>query len=109
MAKEAMEEGSIPGVTFEKYARAVGVISYFFQTSAGWLQPEVEYVYDMRVPSSEGLKLSPGDTEVETFKVSSILFPQCLTRKHTIPRISRSGFTTVILSFISNFLYSFNK
>ena len=73
MAKEAMEEGSIPGATFEKYARAVGVISYFFQTSAGWLQPEVEYVYDMRVPSSEGLKLSPGDTEVETFKVSRAL------------------------------------
>lgn len=45
----------------------------------------------------------------ETFKVSSILFPQCLTRKHTIPRISRSGFTTVILSFISNFLYSLNN
>ncbi|VDB87129.1 unnamed protein product [Peniophora sp. CBMAI 1063] len=69
MAKEAMEEGSIPEATFEKYAKAVGVISYFFQTSAGWLQPEVEYVYDMRVPSSESLKLSPGDNEVETFKL----------------------------------------
>lgn len=64
-----MEEGSIPEALVDKYATAVNVISYFYQTSAGWLQPEVEYVYEMCVPRSEALVLSPGDNEVETFKV----------------------------------------
>ncbi|KAI0036981.1 NUDIX hydrolase domain-like protein [Vararia minispora EC-137] len=69
LAKESMEEGSIPEALVDKYAIAVGAISYFFQTKDKALQPEVEFVYDMCVPKVEGLRLSPGDTEVETFKL----------------------------------------
>jgi hypothetical protein len=68
--KEAMEEGSIPGVLVEKYAKAVGVISYFFQNKSKGLQPEAEFIYDMCVPKSEGLRLRPSDNEVESFEVN---------------------------------------
>lgn len=42
LVKESMEEASIEEDLVRKHARAVGVVSYFFRTSAGWLQPEVE-------------------------------------------------------------------
>jgi hypothetical protein len=42
LVKESMEEASLDENLVRKYARAVGVVSYFFRTSAGWLQPDVE-------------------------------------------------------------------
>jgi len=42
LVKESMEEASLPEDLVRKHARAVGVVSYFFRTTAGWLQPEVE-------------------------------------------------------------------
>ena len=72
LIKEAFEEGSLPEDLVVKHTKAAGVISYFYQTKAGWLQPEVEFIYDMQVPPSERVTLRPGDTEVETFKVNGI-------------------------------------
>jgi len=63
-----MEEASIEEAMVRKYARAVGCISYYFQSPKGWLQPEVEYVYDMCVPRGE-VALKPLDGEVESFQV----------------------------------------
>jgi len=37
-----MEEASLEEDFVRKHARAVGVVSYFFRTNTGWLQPEVE-------------------------------------------------------------------
>jgi hypothetical protein len=42
LVKESMEEASLEEDIIRKYALAVGAISYFYQTSKGWLQPEVE-------------------------------------------------------------------
>lgn len=47
LIKESMEEASLEENLVRKHARAVGVVSYFFRTSTGWLQPEVEYVPDV--------------------------------------------------------------
>ncbi|KAJ3560881.1 hypothetical protein NP233_g10543 [Leucocoprinus birnbaumii] len=72
MVKECMEEASLPAHVVERYARAAGVISYFYRTSKGWLQPEVEYVYEIAIPSDVDASIfepRPLDGEVESFEV----------------------------------------
>ena len=69
LVKEAAEEASLDPELLRKRARAVGAVSYYRQTTAGWLQPEVQYVYDMRVEPDE-VRLAPMDGEVESFEVS---------------------------------------
>ncbi|KAI0059906.1 hypothetical protein BV25DRAFT_1828313 [Artomyces pyxidatus] len=70
IVKEATEEASLSADLVRTRARATGCVSYFFATRDGWLQPEVEYVYDLRLRPGEiegGLR--PGDTEVEAFQL----------------------------------------
>ncbi|KAG7095702.1 hypothetical protein E1B28_006416 [Marasmius oreades] len=71
MVKESMEEASITEEVVRKYTKACGSISYFFRTSKGWLQPEIEYVFDLEIPSSDpGLfQPKPSDGEVEFFEL----------------------------------------
>ena len=71
LVKEAAEEASLDPQLVRKRARAVGAVSYYRQTTAGWLQPEVQYVYDMRVEPGE-VRLAPMDGEVEFFKVKKL-------------------------------------
>lgn len=42
LVKESMEEASLDEDIVRKHALAVGVVSYFFRTNTGWLQPEVQ-------------------------------------------------------------------
>jgi hypothetical protein len=42
LVKESMEEASLEEDIVRKHVRAVGVVSYFYRTVAGWLQPDVE-------------------------------------------------------------------
>ncbi|EIW79655.1 hypothetical protein CONPUDRAFT_106295 [Coniophora puteana RWD-64-598 SS2] len=71
IVKESMEEASIEESVIRKYARSVGSTSYFHRTTKGWLQPEVEYVYDLRIPADiedkTPFKPKPLDGEVESF------------------------------------------
>ncbi|KAE9392622.1 nudix hydrolase 20 [Gymnopus androsaceus JB14] len=72
LVKECMEEASIAADVVQKHARCTGSISYFFRNSAGWLQPEVAYVYDMAIPPKSDLTLftpKPLDGEVESFEL----------------------------------------
>ncbi|KAM6501175.1 nudix hydrolase 20 [Amanita muscaria] len=71
MVKECEEEASYEPKVVKKYTRAVGCISYFFRTAAGWLQPEVEFVYDIAMPPDVDPTLfrpKPMDGEVEKFE-----------------------------------------
>ncbi|TFY72030.1 hypothetical protein EVG20_g945, partial [Dentipellis fragilis] len=68
IVKEAQEEASLPADAVRHYARASGAISYFFRSHKGWLQPEVEYVYDMHAPAGKHT-LKPMDGEVESFEL----------------------------------------
>jgi len=68
LVKEAAEEASLDPELVRRRARAVGAVSYYYQTDDGWLQPEVEFVYDMRVEPGE-VRLAPMDGEVESFEV----------------------------------------
>ncbi len=72
LVKEAAEEASLDPELVRKRAHAVGAVSYYYRTKAGWLQPEVEFVYDMRVEPGE-VQLAPMDGEVESFEVSPFL------------------------------------
>ena len=74
LVKEATEEASLNPELVRKRARAVGAVTYYFQTKAGWLQPEVQYVYDMRLEPGE-VRLAPMDGEVESFEVRLLFFP----------------------------------
>ncbi|KAF8638680.1 hypothetical protein AX17_002025 [Amanita inopinata Kibby_2008] len=72
LVKECMEEASIEANIVHQHVRAAGAISYFFRTSAGWLQPEIEYVYDLVIPPSIDPTLfqpKPLDGEVEKFEL----------------------------------------
>ncbi|OCH94619.1 nudix hydrolase 20 [Obba rivulosa] len=72
LVKEAMEEASIEGRVVEKHAKQTGSVAYFFRTDAGWLQPEVQYIYDMRIPPGadpEAFRPKPLDGEVESFEL----------------------------------------
>ncbi|KAJ7839017.1 nudix hydrolase 20 [Mycena olivaceomarginata] len=70
LVKECMEEASLPEELVRAHVRAVGCISYFFRTAKGWLQPEVEYTYDMVIPPGADptpFEPKPLDGEVERF------------------------------------------
>jgi 8-oxo-dGTP pyrophosphatase MutT (NUDIX family) len=71
LVKEAEEEASLDPELVRKRARTVGSVSYYYQTKAGWLQPEVQYVYDLRLEPGEA-RLAPMDGEVESFEVRFI-------------------------------------
>ena len=52
-----------------KHMRQTGVISYVYRTQKhGWIQPEVEYTYDIALPD-QSIQLHPVDGEAEDFKL----------------------------------------
>jgi hypothetical protein len=73
LVKEAAEEASLDPQLVREKARSVGAVSYYRQTDAEWLQPEVQFVYDMRIEPGEA-RLAPMDGEVEFFKVCRYFF-----------------------------------
>ncbi|KAF9556824.1 nudix hydrolase 20 [Agrocybe pediades] len=74
LVKECIEEANLDPDIIRKYARAVGSVSYFSRAASGWLQPEVEYTFDIVIPSGADLSRftpSPLDDEVESFEFVS--------------------------------------
>ncbi|KAL4968700.1 thiamine pyrophosphokinase-related protein [Aspergillus stella-maris] len=71
LVREAMEEASLPEDVVRENAAAVGCVSYAYvrDDRAGGetdlVQPEVEYVFDIKLPADVVPK--PNDTEVEEF------------------------------------------
>ncbi|CAI7596456.1 unnamed protein product [Penicillium pancosmium] len=76
IVREAMEEASLPESEVRASILARGCVTYTHVRDAraggetGLLQPEVEYVYDLKLDPSVIPK--PGDSEVEEFKLLSI-------------------------------------
>ncbi|PWN51678.1 hypothetical protein IE53DRAFT_385955 [Violaceomyces palustris] len=71
MVRECEEEASLDEGTVRKYMKQTGVLSYFYQTPSGWCQPEVEYIYDLALPSSD-IVLTPSDGEAESFQLMRV-------------------------------------
>ncbi|EIW67813.1 hypothetical protein TREMEDRAFT_44834 [Tremella mesenterica DSM 1558] len=83
MIKECAEEASLPEDLVRKRIRNVGSVSYFYITPDGYLQPEIEYTYDLSLPprdSVEYVEPHPCDDEVESFALMSI--PEVLDALH---------------------------
>ncbi|KAJ7626826.1 nudix hydrolase 20 [Roridomyces roridus] len=71
MVKECAEEAKLDEALCRTHIRAVGCISYCHRTDKGWLQPEVEYLYDLRIPPNADPAASPFKPEVLDGEVQS--------------------------------------
>ncbi|KAJ5312386.1 hypothetical protein N7508_003216 [Penicillium antarcticum] len=76
IVREAMEEASLPEAAVRAATVSSGCVTYSHVRDAraggetGLIQPEVEYVYDLKLDASTIPQ--PGDNEVEEFKLLSI-------------------------------------
>ncbi|GAQ09601.1 uncharacterized protein YJR142W [Aspergillus lentulus] len=76
LVREAMEEASLPEDVVRQNARSVGCVTYIYVRGAraggetDLLQPEVEYVYDIKL--SADVIPKPCDSEVEEFNLYTI-------------------------------------
>ncbi|TBU63613.1 nudix hydrolase 20 [Dichomitus squalens] len=96
VVKESMEEASIPADVVRRHAKAAGSVSYFFRTPRGWLQPEIEYVYDLCLPPGSGVKPEPLDGEVESFE----LLPLSVVIEHIRTGLFKYNCATVLIDFM---------
>jgi len=77
IVKECEEEASLDPTEVRKRIRAVGCVSYMTKTASGFLQPEVQFTYDLRLQSSDdSLQPKPSDGEVESFALCDLT--ECL-------------------------------
>ena len=73
LVREAGEEASLPGALVRKLVIPVGTISYFHVRDrraggeTGLFQPEVQYIYDLRL--AQDIELKPSDSEVQEFQL----------------------------------------
>ncbi|KDE07872.1 hypothetical protein MVLG_01966 [Microbotryum lychnidis-dioicae p1A1 Lamole] len=82
MIRECAEEASLPPAYVARHLRATGCVVYTYRTDHGWIQPEVQYVYDLRLESpqklgQEGVEVviptcNPDDGEVESFELMDL-------------------------------------
>ncbi|EST05566.2 NUDIX hydrolase domain protein [Kalmanozyma brasiliensis GHG001] len=71
MVRECEEEANLDSDLVEKHIKQTGVLSYCYKTAKqGWIQPEVEYVYDLPLPSD--VTLQPKDGEVDHFELMTL-------------------------------------
>ncbi|GAA5895233.1 hypothetical protein JCM6882_006623 [Rhodosporidiobolus microsporus] len=73
--RECAEEASLPPSFVAPRIQAAGVLVYNYRTAEGYIQPEVQYVYDLKLPPPEqgegAVKptTNPEDGEVESFEL----------------------------------------
>ncbi|TKY85739.1 hypothetical protein EX895_005279 [Sporisorium graminicola] len=71
MVRECEEEANLEPALVKKHIKQTGVLSYCYKTSKqGWIQPEVEYVYDLPLPAD--VVLQPKDGEVDHFELMTL-------------------------------------
>ncbi|WRT63586.1 uncharacterized protein IL334_000509 [Kwoniella shivajii] len=75
LIKECEEEAGWFEVLVRKYVKSAGMISLFEITRSGDLAPDIDYVYDLPLPSRESKDYvlpSPNDEEVDSFELLTI-------------------------------------
>ncbi|GAA5991814.1 hypothetical protein JCM10908_002217 [Rhodotorula pacifica] len=79
--RECAEEASLDPLFVATRVRQTGVITYNYRTSEGWLSPEVQYCFDLKLPdpeTEEGARegviptTNPADGEVESFSLMPV-------------------------------------
>ncbi|KZS96853.1 hypothetical protein SISNIDRAFT_493701 [Sistotremastrum niveocremeum HHB9708] len=98
MVKEAEEEASLPQSFVGPNIKGAGAVSYFYRSDKGWLQPEVEYVYDLLIPSDQvdSLIPKPSDGEVESFE----LLPMAVVKQKMLEGLFKPNCAVVLLDFM---------
>ncbi|KAM0746377.1 hypothetical protein T439DRAFT_294175 [Meredithblackwellia eburnea MCA 4105] len=68
--RECEEEASLPADLVEPLIRSTSLLSYTYRTETGWIQPEVQYIYDLKL----GKDVTPktNDDEVESFTLMEV-------------------------------------
>jgi len=74
IVKECEEEASLPEEEVSKRIRSAGNVSYLKITKHGFLQPEVQFIYDLKLHSEgiETLQPKPSDGEVASFELCGL-------------------------------------
>lgn len=80
IVRECAEEASLPASFVENNIKMTSVVVYNYRTTGGWLQPEVQYVYDLEMPRPSGMdgddvvkpKTNAADGEVESFQLMDV-------------------------------------
>lgn len=65
--RECWEEAGLPDEVVRPRLRQAGVITYVYRTPQGYLQPEIEYVYELPLPLE--VRPRPIDGEAEDFQL----------------------------------------
>ncbi|KAM5539310.1 hypothetical protein V8D89_007001 [Ganoderma adspersum] len=97
VVKDSGEEASIPPEVVRRHTKAAGIISYFFRSPwQGWLQPEIQYVYDLCLSPEWGVQPQPLDGEVESFE----LLPLAKVVEHIRSGVFKYNCAPVLLDFM---------
>lgn len=70
MIRECWEEAGLTDDVVRPRLKQVGVITYVYRTPEGYIQPEVEYVYDLPLPAD--IIPKPIDGEAEDFQLLDV-------------------------------------
>lgn len=68
--RECAEEASLPESLVGPLIKFVSVITYNYRTATGWVQPEVQYIYDLHLPAD--VVPRPNDGEVAGFELMGV-------------------------------------
>ncbi|GJJ14644.1 hypothetical protein Clacol_008910 [Clathrus columnatus] len=74
LIKECEEEASLDASLVKAHAIPCGAVSYYFRSEKGYLQPEVQYIYDLLIPPGKEDEIipRPKDGEVDSFKLENV-------------------------------------
>lgn len=99
--RECAEEASLPSSFVSDNIRSVSVLSYSYRTVEGWIQPEVQYVYDLKLPSDGSVVPSVNDSEVEGFELMGL--------EEVVTRMTEGEFkpNCALVSVLSRFTVNF--
>lgn len=91
IVRECAEEASLSEEIVRKHIRATGTISYNLREARGFIQPTIQYIYDLHLPQS--VELQPMDGEAESFEAMTI--EQTIKELHAGSFKPNSGLITV--------------
>ena len=67
--RECVEEASLDPSFTTRAILSTSVVVYTYRTVDGWLQPEVQYIYDLPMPGPDDVQPRTNDDEVESFEL----------------------------------------
>ncbi|THH05953.1 hypothetical protein EW145_g4423 [Phellinidium pouzarii] len=102
LVKESIEEASLAEEIVRAHTRCIGAISYFFEKNGRWLQPEIEYTYELKIPPTttsgelESFCPKPLDGEVESFELLPL--SEVISRLHK--KLFKPNCAVVLIDFL---------